>query len=456
MFRRRRLLDAGWIAGASLTMLLCGCADVISPAQPLDPRSFLVRQPDAPSEGPVDKTWPQLYNTERVTAAQDPGRNDPANRPISRTVREAVVTPEIAARDASAPSATAPSTTAPSTQPTGGNTTAVDEVIGSVLGDVDSEPIYADKVLAVLDRALAAEAKKYDAVRFREVAADLIQRQVMEFIHADVEFTAAKRNLEKKDDELATQETIRWRAEQVAHAGGSVELAKRRAIEDGTTLEEMAREHYRLTMTQLYYQRRVVPQIQISAADIRDYYQANRDKEFTQPALVRFRVIRIDDASAGDHEKAIDKINGLRERIESGADFAQVAGEVNDDALLLANKGDPQPGQWMNRGAFVSKPVDDAIWNLQPGQMTKIIDAGDSVYLAKLEQRKGGKVQAFEDQDVQEKIYETLRRAQFNTLRQQVRDELEKKAAIRLNPDMMEVALEMVMQKYPVWAGTAE
>jgi hypothetical protein len=41
-------------------------------------------------------------------------------------------------------------------------------------------------------------------------------------------------------------------------------------------------------------------------------------------------------------------------------------------------------------------------------------------------------------------------------LRQQVRDELEKKAAIRLNPDMMEVALEMVMQKYPVWAGTAE
>ena len=41
------------------------------------------------------------------------------------------------------------------------------------------------------------------------MASDLIQRQVMEFIHADVEFTAAKRNLEKKDEALATQETIR-------------------------------------------------------------------------------------------------------------------------------------------------------------------------------------------------------------------------------------------------------
>ena len=450
------LVCAGCIAGVAFATLLGGCADVISPAHPLDPRSFLIRAPDAPSEGPVDKTWPPLYNTQRLTPA-DSGRNDPANRPISKTVREAVVTPEIAANDVSTPSPTAPSATAPATQPAGGNTTAVDEVIGSVLGDVDSDPIYADKVLAVLDRALAAEAKKYDATRFREVAADLIQRQVMEFIHADVEFTAAKRNLEPKDEQIATQETIRWRAEQVAHAGGSVELAKRWAIEkEGTTLEELAREHYRLTMTQLYYQRRVVPQIQISASDIRDYYQANRDKDFTQPALVRFRVIRIDNGNAGGADQAIDKIRQLRERIENGGDFAQVAGQVNDDALLLANKGDPQPGEWMSRGAFVSKPVDDAIWNLQPGQMTKIIKDGDSVYLAKLEQRKGGTVQAFEDQEVQEKIYETLRRSQFNTLRQQVRDELEKKAAIRLNPDMMEVPLEMVMQKYPAWAGTAE
>jgi parvulin-like peptidyl-prolyl isomerase len=167
-------------------------------------------------------------------------------------------------------------------------------------------------------------------------------------------------------------------------------------------------------------------------------------------------VIRIDSDAAGGHDQAVEKINKLRQRIEAGADFAQVAGQTNDDALLLANKGDPQPGQWMSRGAFVSKPVDDAIWSLQPGQMTNIIDTGESVYLAKLEQRKGGTVQPFEDQEVQDKIYESLRRAQFNTLRQQVRDDLEKKAAIRLNPDMMQVALEMVMQKYPVWAGSAE
>lgn len=451
MIDRRLLQCTGWIAGASLSaLLLGGCADVASPAHPLNPQSFLVRPPDAPSEGPVDKTWPPLYNIARQTPPPD-ARTDPANRPISKTVREAVVSPEIAADQNPASAATAPTT-----QPTGDNTTGVDQVIGSVLGDVDSEPIYADKVLAVLDRPLAAEAKKYDATRFRSVAADLIQRQVMEFIHADVEFTAAKRNLEAKDEQLATQETIHWRQEQIAHSGGSVELAKRRAIEDGTTLDELARQHYRLIMTQLYYQRRVVPQIQISASDIREFYEANREKEFTQAALVRFRVIRIDIDKYTSPDDAFAKLTRARDRIINGADFAQVAGQVNDDALLLANKGDPQPGEWMSRGAFVAAPVDEAIWKLQPGEMTGIIKNANFLYLAKLEQRKGGKVQAFADQDVQEKIYETLRRQQFNTLREQVRQDLEKKAAIRLNPDMMQVALEMVMQKYPAWAGTTQ
>lgn len=447
----RRMLGTGWMAGASIAaLLLGGCADVASPAHPLNPQSFLVRPPDAPSEGPVDKTWPPLYNTERKTPPPD-ARTDPVNRPISKTVQEAVVSPEIAAQENPAASATEPAV-----RPVGGNTTGVDQVIGSVLGDVDSEPIYADKVLAVLDRPLAAEAKKYDATRFRDVAADLIQRQVMEFIHADVEFTAAKRNLESKDEQLATQETIRWRAEQIAHSGGSVELAKRRAIDDGTTLDELARQHYRLIMTQLYYQRRVVPQIQISASDIRTYYQANREKEFTQPELVRFRVIRIDTEKYATPDDAVAKITKARDRVNNGTDFAQVAGELNDDALLLANKGDPQPGEWMSRGAFVAVPVDEAIWKLQPGEITGIIKSGAYLYLAKLEQRKGGKVQGFADQDVQEKIYETLRRQQFNTLREQVRQDLEKKAAIRLNPDMMQVALEMVMQKYPAWAGTTQ
>jgi len=442
---------ASRLAGPSIALvLLNGCADVISPAHPLNPQSFLTRPPDAPSEGPVDKTWPPLYNTSRPPTPQDAPRTDSSARPISKTVRDAVVSPEIAATQTAAPT-TGPIVTA---LPAGGDTTGVDQVIGSVLGNVNGDPIYADKVLTVLDQTLAADAKQYDEAHFRDIAADLIRKQVGEFIHADVEFAAAKINLESKDEEIARQETVRWRTEQVTRAGGSVELAKRRAIDQGTTLDEMATEHYRLIMTQLYYQRRVIPQIQISASDIRSYYEANRERLFTDKATIKFRVIRIDiDRTGVGADPAKEKIEHLRERLKGGAPFDIVAGEVNDDPVLLANKGDPQPGEWMGRGAYVNKDVDDAVWKLQPGEMTDVIRSGNSFYLARLEQRQGGKVTAFADQEVQDKIYETLRRDQFNALREQIREDLEKKAAIHLNPGSEQVALEMVMQKYAKWAG---
>jgi parvulin-like peptidyl-prolyl isomerase len=445
----RTLLRSSCIAGAvGFMVLLSGCGGVISTAQPLNPQAFLTRPADAPTEGPVDKTWPPFYNTARPTAAQDTSHNDSSSHPISKTVQDAVVSPDIPATQGATPVA------AHAVLPMdGAQTTGVDQVVGSVLGDVDSDPIYADKVIAVLDRALAANAKQYDEAHFRDVAADLIRKQVGEFIHASVEFAAAKRNLESKDEELARQETVRWRQEQITHAGGSVEAAKRRAIDQGTTLDDMCREHYRLIMTQLYYQRRVIPQIQISAGDIRNYYDAHRDKEFSEKATVKFRVIRIDSDKTGGDAAAKEKIEHLRDRFKGGAPFDIVASEVNDDPVLLANKGDPQPGQWMEKGAYVNRAVDDAVWALQPGEVTDVIHSGDSYYLARLEERQGGKVRAFADQEVQDQIYETLRREQFNALREEIRQDLEKKAAIRLNPDGDRVALDMVMQKYPKWAG---
>jgi hypothetical protein len=447
-----RTKSTAWIAIGLLSG--GGCAIPTLPTnRVLSDDSFVAKPANGPLAGPIDHSQDSQLIDRPRSGSGAAGTNDEASpQPISKTVRDSVKAPLVAAAAPGAPA------TSPTTQPWGNSSTGVDQVLGSVLADVDGNPIYADKVLAVLDRALAAEAKKYNADQFRDVAADLVQRQVMEFIHADVEFAAAKRNLADKDQQIATQETIRWRQQQIAQAGGSVEQARLKARADGADFEDLANQHYRLTMTQIYYQRRVIPEIQISASDIRDYYDQNRDKEFAQPALVRFRVIRIDTDKTGSREAALDKITHLRDRINAGADFAAVAGEVNDDEALLRHHGDPQPGDWMTQGAFVSDKVDHAVWALQPGQTTDIIEdtvgGEDAFFLARLESRKGGVTQPFDDQDVQDKIRETLRRQQFNALREKMRDELEKKAVIRTNPDMMQVTLDMVMQKYPQWAGT--
>ena len=320
-----------------------------------------------------------------------------------------------------------------------------------MLAQVNGTAIYADKVLAVLQRPLEAEARKLDEPHFREDAARLVQNQVMEYIHAELEFAAAQRNLEAKDEQIARAETVQWRQRQVTKAGGSLEVAKKKALDDGTDFEDVVRQHYRLVMTQLYYQRKVFPLIQVSANDLRLYYEANKEK-FTETAESRFRLIRIDIERTGGRESALNKAQKVYNRAKSGEDFDKLAREINDDSWLMSRGGDVGP---MAKGAFRLEKVEQVVWGLNPGEVSTAIDTDGGFYIAKLESKKGGRVRVFEEQAVQDEIRDNLRKEQFNVLRDKVRKELENKAVISMNPEMMNTALDMVMQQYPKWVGAA-
>ena len=113
---------------------------------------------------------------------------------------------------------------------------------------------------------------------------------------------------------------------------------------------------------------------------------------------------------------------------------------------------------WMEKGAYASEKVEQAVWQLRPGQVTPPIDAPhhgqDGFYVAKLEDLQPGVSEPFESQKVQDTIHEMLRRQQFAKLREIHRRDLMQKAVIRENPDMRNAAMEMVMQRYRVWVAS--
>lgn len=439
------ILAAGALTG-------CGTGIGTEPVRPLTSDSFVQRRPpQAPTGGPLDRPSPLLYDNMRVGLGQpqDPVAEASGSAEISKTVRESVRPPDVAVAEANG---VASPTTSPSTKPASGVSTGTWLQLGGVLAQVNGTAIYADKILAVLQRPLEAEARKYDQEQFRNEAERLINNQVMEYIHAELEFAAAQRNLESKDEQVARAETTNWRQRQVAKAGGSLELAKRRALEDGTDFEETVHQHYRLVMTQLYYQRRVFPLIQVSASDLRRYYEAN-PKEFSETAQAKFRLIRIDIAATGGREAALNKAKSVYERARSGEDFEKLARQVNDDPSLMRNGG--LVGDWVEKGAFRLDKVEKAVWDLKPGEVSLPIDTDGAFYIARLEAKKGGRVQRFEDQAVQDRIRDILRKQQFNALRDKMRMDLESKAIIDLKPEMIKTAMEMVMQQYPRWIGAA-
>ena len=145
---------------------------------------------------------------------------------ISDTVRDTVKPPDgviVNLPDASTtrPAASQPAVVAATTQasPNQPSGVAVGEFqwVGFVVARVQAEPIYADKVLSSLDRALAAEAQTGNEAHFRSVAQGLITKQIKEFVENELEYAAAKKALEKKDEQMAKMATTQWRKEQVTN-----------------------------------------------------------------------------------------------------------------------------------------------------------------------------------------------------------------------------------------------
>jgi parvulin-like peptidyl-prolyl isomerase len=114
-------------------------------------------------------------------------------------------------------------------------------------------------------------------------------------------------------------------------------------------------------------------------------------------------------------------------------------------------------GGFIERGALRDHEVEEAVFKLQPGEVSDIIQDNGDFFVAKLEEKRIGTVRPFEDPKVQDEIRETLRREQFRTMREQIQEELKKNALVQGNDQMMNTALEMAMQRYSVWhtAGDA-
>jgi parvulin-like peptidyl-prolyl isomerase len=267
-------------------------------------------------------------------------------------------------------------------------------------------------------------------------------------INAELEYATAQRLLDSRDQAEARGRTIQWRIEQVTAAGGSEELARKKWAAEGFDFEERAQEEYRTIMRRLYYTKKEAPKIQVRQTDIRAYYESNRDKEFTTQSSARFRVIKVDFKRTGGREAARDKASGIEKRARNGEDFAKLASTMNDEPLFM--QPFPEP---FAKGAFAVEEVDRAVWSVENGQLTPLVETKDAFYLALLEKKEAGRTIPFEE--AQDEIVKKLRMQQFGALRQRVQQQLRKDAIIRVHPQMLQVALDMAMQRYPTWRGGA-
>src|SRR6185295_13960788 len=87
--------------------------------------------------------------------------------------------------------------------------------IGGVVSEVNGTPIYANKVLTLIEPVLAARAKELNPKQFRQLAAYENRKQGESLEVRQLEVGGAEQNPQQKEKELADTLTTNWKQQQM-------------------------------------------------------------------------------------------------------------------------------------------------------------------------------------------------------------------------------------------------
>ena len=247
----------------------------------------------------------------------------------------------------------------------------------------------------------------------QEEALSLKLNVLDELINNEILLERAKKlNLEASDGEVEDKFTE-------LKSPFTEEEFQRQLKDRGVTVDDLKRDLRRQLSIEKLLNREVVSKISISDQDVTDFYNANKaqfnvaEPEYQiaqilvtprKEQLIRNR--KNDDAT--NEAEARRKIQMLADRLNTGADFAQLAMDYSEDATTSATGGNLGyvPESSLNRSDPALKR---AIMGMKPGQVSPIIATKDGYYVLKLVARESPGQRGLSDPGVQQTIRDTLR-----------------------------------------------
>jgi hypothetical protein len=360
-----------------------------------------------------------------------------------------------------APPATAPSeptqeASVPATQP---SLISGDQYLdlGAVVVEVNGKPIFISNVLrpdAFFLRQKAREMDDFD--QFRTFVAGVpdqngrrtnsrLETDIQRQVNDELLVAEANNRLSQSDKDAAKYYTEQWKIDLVHKAGGSLEVARRLALSNfDVTLEEAVEEKYRFYLTQFFLEKYIYNRADVTAAEMRAYYESHKnDSNISTPDRAEAYIIQTNPSDLGA-ELAHSKLEDYRKRALAGADFGVMAHDYNSDGPF---KGKYTGGP----GSLRYEKVDAAIWKLDPGQVSDIIEDSGKLFLVKVVSREKGIVHPFEDQEIQDTIRNVLITQKRQVLSEAENQKLESFGSVVVYADGEQAALNVVLQNYKRW-----
>jgi peptidyl-prolyl cis-trans isomerase SurA len=255
----------------------------------------------------------------------------------------------------------------------------------------------------------------------QEEALSLKLNVIDELINNEILLERAKKlNLEASDGEVEDKFTE-------LRSPYTEDEFQRQLKERGVTVEDLKNTVRRELSIQKLINREVVAKVAITDQDINDFYNANKPQ--FNVAEPQYRIAQIvvtprkemqvrnrknDDAT--NQAEAERKAKMLMDRLNSGADFAQLAMDYSEDMNTAVTGGDLGyvPESALNQSDPALKKM---VLGMKPGQVSQPIVLKDSIRILKLVTREAAGQRGIADPQVQQSIRDTLRNRKEQLLR---------------------------------------
>ncbi len=247
---------------------------------------------------------------------------------------------------------------------------------------------------------MAVKGKIQQTLMLNELKRKIPKPEVMEKIRE-----AANLDFEKHMQELAKQSNMKSMDELMA------QLKK-----EGADLAALKKAFVENALAQQFLGSQIMPKLRDpTREEMEDYYNEHIDK-WSQKAGVVWRNIEIKKGSDPASSRA--KISDIKEKLDEGADFAELAKSSSEGTMAAAG------GLWSktSKGSYHDEAIDEALFSLPVGELSPVIEGKTSFHLIIVEERNDGSPIPFPQ--VQDEIKNILKNKQIEKYRKQLLEEI--------------------------------
>lgn len=270
---------------------------------------------------------------------------------------------------------------------------------GEILARIDGEIVLASDVLWQVNLMLDANRDRIPPDQVEDAKRALLRQQVMGLIDTKVLYADFRRkvpteNLPKIEENLAEP----FEQSEVTRLCEVLKMKDRQALDDflrshGTSLADEKRKFCERTIAGEWLRQMAPKPKQVTHEDLLAYYQEH-EAEFDFPAQAKWEELSVQTARLnGDRTAAWQAI------AEMGNDVWQLVtqnpnlrGPVFVDIAKAKSHGITAPSggvhDWTTRGALRSTKIDEALFSLEVGQMSDVIETETGFHIIRVLERK--------------------------------------------------------------------